>query len=188
MAGFIPNVASGIAPQQVSMIRVRVDPPTVFGLSGPAANALLDNDAHVNCPIGVPLFTTQNAINRSLRNDKHGDEELVPVIFNLGGFAAATEEDKLRFVGVSYAPSTRKHSVLTASVAGMVTIPRLVLGGTDNLVGTDVQWVRAPMPYGSPTGPVIGIAGLGQASLFRPSGIDARVMSSGPHRFTVLLG
>jgi hypothetical protein len=189
MARFIPNVPSGISPQKISMIRVRVDPVTVLGVTGGAATALMNDDAHVNCPIGVPLFTTTAAMARSRQYAKHGDEALLPVVFNLANYnSGGDDERKLRFVGVSYAAATRKHPVLAAAVGGMVTIPRQGDERLENLVGSKIQWNRSTLPYESPSGPIVATASTARdAALFNAAGVDATVMSAGSYRFTILL-
>jgi len=184
MATYIPNLASGIAPQNVSLIRVRIDPPTVFDRTGADAQALLDNDAHVNCPIGVPLFTTEGAITSARRTAKYGDEELMPVVFNLDTYANAST---LIFVGISYAAASRKQPVVAAAVSGLMTIPRPSAGLAANLVGTRVAWRRSAIPYGSASGPNIAVVGA-RGNNFSPKEVNAFVMSAGPYRLTILLG
>jgi hypothetical protein len=185
MATYIPNLASGIAPQNVSLIRVRIDPPTVFGVTGANAQALLDNDAHVNCPIGVPLFTTEAAIGSARTTAKYGDEELMPVVFNLDSYAGGNGD--LIFVGISYAEASRKQPVVAAAVSGLMTIPRPSAGPAGNLVGTRVAWLRSALRYGSTSGPRIAVVGAGGVN-FSPKDVNAFVMSAGPYRFTILLG
>tara|TARA_B110000858_G_scaffold163978_1_gene189835 strand:- start:195 stop:833 length:639 start_codon:yes stop_codon:yes gene_type:complete len=156
MATVLPTLSSGVAPQHAIISRAVIDPVRVLDEGADTS------DASVNCPPGVPLFTTTGGIGRigttTSRGRVTGNEDAIPVIFNLPvAYVAGQPTQDLIFVGISYGPASRKQPIVAVATGGLIGIPHENTANFRALIGHTTKWKRSSNPYGSPGGPYIGV-------------------------------
>lgn len=156
MATVLPTLSSGVAPQHAIISRAVIDPVRVLGAGADTS------DASVNCPPGVPLFTTNRGIDTigptTSRGRVTGNEDAIPVIFNLPvAYEANGISKSFIFVGISYGPASRKQPIVAVATGGLIGIPHENTANFRALIGHATKWKRSSYPYGSPGGPHIGV-------------------------------
>lgn len=193
MATVLPTLSSGVAPQHAIISRAVIDPLRVLGEGADTS------DASVNCPPGVPLFTTTRGIDTigttTSRGRVTGNEDAIPVIFNLPAiYQAGNATQNLIFVGISYGPASRKQPIVAVATGGLIGIPHENTADFRALIGHTTDWKRSINPYGSPGGPYIGVPDTTDGAINDITGNGGRkmcdyvVQRATPGDCTVLLG
>jgi len=186
MAGCIPGLSSGVSPQGVVLIRARVD-PAAFVAPG---NERMVLDSAYECPPGVPVFTTQDAMSKMHTNE----DALIPVFFDFDALPVGNRADSM-FVGISYGSGSKKHPVVAVATGGSVTVPHCE-ADFQRLVGVNVYWAYLyDVKYRSNTGPLIASPSVraddmhGRGNSVRGNSLCRfRVQSATARDCTIILG
>lgn len=121
------QLCTGRIPQNPILCRARIDPVTVFNLSGEERDFFkFSGNFLYECPPNVPVFTSEAALKSMAgtgrkRGQHSGGDGIIPVVANLP--PGDKELNDLIFVGISYTAGSASKPVISVATGGLISIP-----------------------------------------------------------------